>query len=159
MPRKRVSGGVFLRKESGEILVVVPTYKPGWEIPGGLCEENEGPLEACMREVREELGLDIRLGRLLVVDWVPRHGVWMDAVHFIFDGGIVTDDHLKSFQLQAEEIKAVKLAHLHEVEQNVRPSMARRLASAATALVTGETVYLEFGRRPDLSAGATFLDR
>jgi len=149
LPRKRVSGGAFLRRESGELLVVVPTYKPGWEIPGGLCEENEGPLAACTREVREELGLDVVLGNLLVVDWVPRHGVWVDALHFIFDGGFITDEAVRAFRLQAEEIQAVKLAHLSEVEKHVRPSMARRLHSATDAAARGETLYLEFGRQRD----------
>ena len=34
MPRTRVSAGALYRDGAGRILVVEPTYKPTWEIPG-----------------------------------------------------------------------------------------------------------------------------
>ncbi|WP_208865223.1 NUDIX domain-containing protein [Amycolatopsis rubida] len=40
-----------------------------WRSPGGLVEDGESPLAACRREVGEELGIDVPVGRLLVVDW------------------------------------------------------------------------------------------
>lgn len=33
------------------ILLLEPTYKDNWEIPGGIIEENESPKEACEREI------------------------------------------------------------------------------------------------------------
>ena len=36
-----------------------------WELPGGKMEEDEQPEEAAVREVREELGVDVRLIRAL----------------------------------------------------------------------------------------------
>lgn len=59
------------------------------EIPGGVAEHDESPLDACRREIREELGFELAIGDLLVVDWVPAHGVWFDGLMFIFDGGRV----------------------------------------------------------------------
>ena len=38
MPRKRVSAGALFRDAAGRILVVEPTYKDSWEIPGGIVE-------------------------------------------------------------------------------------------------------------------------
>ena len=68
--QKVLASGCILRDQSGRILLVKPTYKPGWEIPGGMVEANESPVQACLREAREELGLEVRLGRLLCVDYV-----------------------------------------------------------------------------------------
>jgi 8-oxo-dGTP pyrophosphatase MutT (NUDIX family) len=41
----------------GRVLVVNPTYKPRWELPGGAGEEDESPGTAAVREIAEELGI------------------------------------------------------------------------------------------------------
>src|SRR3954464_3768886 len=89
MPRKRIAAGALIRDDSGRILFVVPNYRPWLDIPGGVVEADEPPKAACRREVGEETGLDLVVGRLLVVDWVPAQGVWGDALNLIFDGGII----------------------------------------------------------------------
>jgi 8-oxo-dGTP pyrophosphatase MutT (NUDIX family) len=53
------------------VLVVNPTYKPRWELPGGAVEEDESPDTAAVREIAEELGIERTVGRLLTVDYVP----------------------------------------------------------------------------------------
>jgi 8-oxo-dGTP diphosphatase len=57
--RKRVAADVLVRDTSQRILLVDPSYKPDWDLPGGMAEANEPPLEAAQREVREELGLNL----------------------------------------------------------------------------------------------------
>lgn len=146
LPRKRVAGGVLFHDGEGRILMVEPVYKPTWEIPGGLANDDESPLDACRREIREEMKLDIEPGRLLVVDWIPRHGVWRDGVMFIFDGGTLTAAQLDAVSLQAEELSSYKYVTLEEAAEHVRPSFARRLGAAVASLATGVPAYLEFGR-------------
>lgn len=36
-------------------------YKGGWEFPGGKIEENEKPEDAIIREIKEELNMDIEV--------------------------------------------------------------------------------------------------
>jgi ADP-ribose pyrophosphatase YjhB (NUDIX family) len=47
-----------------------PPYEGRWDTPGGFVEEDEHPLDALRRELREETGLEVEPGRFL--------GVWMD---------------------------------------------------------------------------------
>lgn len=152
LPRKRVAAGVIFRDEASRILMVEPVYKPGLEIPGGIANEDESPLQTCVREVREELGIDPPIGDLLVVDWVPRHGVWPDGIMFVFDGGVLASDQLGRIRLQPDELASTKFLTMDEITPHVRPSMARRLRACLDALAAGRPLYLDFGRLAGESA-------
>lgn len=68
------------------VLLVHHNYgRHNWELPGGRGEPGESALETAVREIREELGLDVDPVRLTGVyferDWRPRE----DAHHFVFE--------------------------------------------------------------------------
>jgi len=142
-PRKTVAGGALIRDRAGRILFLEPTYKPTLDIPGGIVEYDESPYDACRREVQEEIGLNLEIGRLLVVDWVPAHGPWTDSLAFVFDGGVLDHDALT---LDPTEARAHHYLTLDEATPRLRPSMARRLALALQSLSTGSPAYADFGR-------------
>ncbi|PZS27689.1 MAG: NUDIX hydrolase [Pseudonocardiales bacterium] len=147
LARKRVAGGAIIRDHADRILFVEPIYKPHLEIPGGLAETNESPLAACCREVREEIGLDLSIDRLLVVDWVPEHGVWGDGLMFIFDGGHLDESQIASIRLPVDELTSFKFLTLDEALPMLKPSMGRRLRLACESLgCSGPPKYGEFGR-------------
>ncbi|MET9274726.1 NUDIX hydrolase [Kribbella sp. NPDC003557] len=143
MPRKTAAGGALIRDRDGRVLFLEPTYKPTLDIPGGIVESDESPYEACRREVREEIGLVLNIGRLLVVDWVPAHGPWSDSLAFVFDGGVLDDATLT---LDATEARAYHFLTLAQAAPRLRPSMTRRLALAEQTLTTGVPTYSDFGR-------------
>jgi ADP-ribose pyrophosphatase YjhB (NUDIX family) len=64
LPGKRTGAGLICRDDQGRVLLVRPTYKPTWEIPGGVVEAGESPAATVAREVAEELGLELGVGRL-----------------------------------------------------------------------------------------------
>jgi 8-oxo-dGTP diphosphatase len=50
--------------DDGRILTLLRAREPQkgrWELPGGFCDGFEHPADAAVREVREELGVEIRL--------------------------------------------------------------------------------------------------
>lgn len=150
LPRKRLIAHVLMRDEVGRILLCDTAFKTDWELPGGIVEPGEPPRTGAIREVREELGIDRSVGRLLVADWLPPYLGWEDAVELIFDGGIVTESQLTTFSLQPNEIHSVELVTLDQAADLVTPLSHRRL-SVAMELTSGpagfETAYLEDGRR------------
>lgn len=144
--RKRVGADVILRDRHDRILLVDPTYKPDWDLPGGMAEANE-PLEAAARrELREELGLEVEIGRLLCVDWVSPHGPWDDLLTFIFDAGVVSDMTTAALRPVDTELAGVRFCAPQEAQQLLRPYVWRRVENALRALRTGQAVYLSDGR-------------
>jgi ADP-ribose pyrophosphatase len=130
--------------EAGRIMLVEPTYKEDWEIPGGNVESGETPVQACAREVREELGLDVVVGRLLVADWAP-HPERGDKVLFVFDGGMLTAAQLADITLQADELASYAFFDPTEAAEVLVPRLGCRVAAALEARCTGVTAYLEHG--------------
>lgn len=141
--RKRVAADVLLRDPSGRVLLVNPTYKPGWDLPGGMAEANEPPERAVRRELREELGRDVDVRGLLVVDWVPPHGPWDDQIAFIFDGG--TFDASEELRPHDEELSEARFVTLDKARELVGARLRNRLVAAVRALEEGRPMYLHDG--------------
>lgn len=147
-PRKRVSADIILRDRAERILLVDPQYKPDWDTPGGMAEANEPPHEAVRRELKEELGLDIRVGRLLVVDWVSPHDPWDDLLAFVFDGGALSDEETAGLALTDGELSAFEFCTPESAQHRLRPYVWRRVSVALDALKTGSVQYLHDGYLP-----------
>jgi ADP-ribose pyrophosphatase YjhB (NUDIX family) len=143
----RVAAGALFVDDQGRILMLRPTYKPYWDIPGGYVEKGESPLAACVREVREELGLEVAVGPLLAVDWAPNSDEG-DKMLFIFDGGSLRPDELAAIEFADGEIGEWSFATDSELDGMTIPRLARRLRQAASARKDMKTVYLQDGATP-----------
>ncbi|NPA76967.1 MAG: NUDIX hydrolase [Candidatus Diapherotrites archaeon] len=56
--------------KDGKVLLLKRAHEPFngyWVLPGGHVESNESVEDAAVREMREELGLDVEIGRLIGV--------------------------------------------------------------------------------------------
>lgn len=146
LPRKRLIAHVLMRAADGRILLCDTMFKTDWELPGGVVEPGETPRNGAIREVREELGIDLPIGPLLVADWLPPYLGWEDALELIFDGGLVDDISIDRFTLQDKEIRRVALVTLAQAAELVTPLCHRRL-SVAVGQLGENAAYLEDGRR------------
>lgn len=52
--------------DGGKVLIVEYTNNVGYGLPGGHLEKDEEPIAACMREVREELGVALSAESLVL---------------------------------------------------------------------------------------------
>src|SRR5215203_5949595 len=125
MATPRVTAGALFLDEHNRVLLVEPTYKPYWDIPGGYVEPGESPLAACAREVREELGIAPPIGPLLVVDWAPVESEG-DKVLFVFAGGTLSPDQLAAIRLDPDELRSHAFHDLAGADAILIPRLARR---------------------------------
>lgn len=92
---RRLGALLLILNTSGHVLLVKPTYREGWQLPGGGAVPNEEPHLAALREGTEETGLsEIVLGDQLITDYVranPRTGS-VEGLNLVFDGGTVPDN-------------------------------------------------------------------
>ncbi|POX51142.1 NUDIX hydrolase [Streptomyces sp. Ru71] len=147
----RMAAGALFFDSDGRVLMVEPTYKDYWDVPGGYVEVGESPLQAAVREVREELGISVSLGRLLAVDWAPNDAEG-DKVLYLFDGGQLPPELLDQVALGADELRAFHFVPLADIEKRTIPRLARRIRSAAQARDDAAPIYLEHGTTPEAPA-------
>jgi ADP-ribose pyrophosphatase YjhB (NUDIX family) len=144
LPGIPVSAGALIFDRAGRLLILKPTYKTGWTIPGGVMEAGgETPWDACRREVREECGIQLHTGRLACTDYRPGRPGHPGGIRFLFDCGQVGDAALAAITLQAEEIAEYRLAPRDDALKLLRPAIRRRVS--AVSRLPG-FLYLEDGR-------------
>lgn len=143
--RKRVIAHLLVTDPDGRVCVLETTFKPDFELPGGILETGESPRVGLSREIQEELSADLGIGRLLVVDWLAPYLGWEDAVELIFDGG-----DLYSTELLRPDLKEIRAVHWLEPAEAIATmaSFAQgRLGAALSARSERSTWYLEAGIR------------
>ncbi|GAA0919575.1 NUDIX hydrolase [Streptomyces thermoalcalitolerans] len=141
-----VASGVLLFDEQDRVLLVDPTYKPGWEFPGGVVEPGEAPARAGMREVAEETGVRLNdVPRLLVVDWEPPTPPGYGGLRFLFDGGRLGSAAAERLLLPGPELRDCRFVTEQEAASLLPPVRYERLRRALRARERGAAVYLEAG--------------
>jgi 8-oxo-dGTP pyrophosphatase MutT (NUDIX family) len=149
IPRVPASAGALLFDGSGRLLVLKPTYKSGWTVPGGQMEDNgETPWEACQREVREECGLIVASGRLACVDFLRPRPSKPGGIRFLFDCGAVDDEAHRAIVLQVDEISEYRFEEPERALELLSGPLRRRVGAVLEARSDqwAATVYLEDGR-------------
>lgn len=147
LPRKRVISQLAIRDRQQRLLVCQLSYKPDWDLPGGVVEVGESPRVAASREVREELALTVPAGALLLVDWLPPWSGWEDACTLVFDGGEHGLDLVDAIVPEPREIVRAEFCDLQAIRERCAPQTLRRASAALDAVAHG-TRYLESGEPP-----------
>jgi 8-oxo-dGTP diphosphatase len=147
LPKKRIAAGILFFNTYGRLLLVKPTYRPEWLIPGGIVEEDESPRQGCEREVLEELGLIVTVQQLLCTDYMQRDAIRTEGINFVFYGGVLDQGQIDSIRLQAGELSEYRFVPVEEALELLTEFLSRRLIPCIEALQRHTTLYLENGQK------------
>ena len=143
LPRRRLAAGLVIRDARGAVLAVKPNYKDGWLLPGGTVDPGEAPRNAARREGREELGLDIEPGALLLIAHSAFPDPIGDGLSFLYDGGSLPEG--AQVTLQEEELTEWKFVGPEDFDEHFGAHGAVHIAAALTGLAEARTLELEDG--------------
>jgi len=141
LPGVVVAASALITDPAGRVLLVKPNYRDHWALPGGICEHGEPPQAGCAREVAEELGLDLPVGRLLAADWSQPYGA--DArpiMHFVFDGGLLDDG--AGIVIQEAELDGYRFTAAAELTGCLPAYGLTRVTGALRARESGRCLFL-----------------
>ncbi len=139
-PHHIVAASALIRNRTGHI-ALVKTERRGWELPGGQIEAGESLTEGLMREIDEECGIQVELGRLIQV----RNNLSSSIVVFCFQAAYISGDLRPSEETPearwASSEKALELI-AHPI---LRLSLLDLLRTDGAVLVQAYTDEIHFG--------------
>jgi 8-oxo-dGTP diphosphatase len=144
LPRKVAGAGALITDGRGRVLIVKPTYKAAWEVPGGTVERGESARHACARELAEELGLQLHIGQLLVVEHQTLIDDKGDSIMFVYDAGVLVDLKLS---LLGEELEVACFVAADELGAHLPERQSRRMRAAIDARAAGSIIEMVDGER------------
>lgn len=103
----------LLFDQDGKILI---TQRPAgshleglWEFPGGTIEEGESPEQALLREIKEEINLDIKVKKLF---WQERFEYDVKKIHISFYLCAITPGRQEVVPLEVADFRWVTIEEL-----------------------------------------------
>lgn len=143
MPAKRMGAGALFFNERNELLILKQSYNDLWSIPGGIVDDHESPLQAVLREIKEEIGLTVQDVEFLGVNYVGHTLDRSENVQFIFYGGILDSHQISSIQIDNDEIVDFKFLPLKEALSLVNERLKIRIPKCIEMIGRKTGVYFE----------------
>ena len=152
---RRIGALLLIRNESGNVLLVSPSYREGDQLVGGGAAPGESPHEAAYREAVEETGLHgLTVGALLLVDHIPANAETgaVEGYNFVFDGGVIPATTKITLPVglpgQEPELTGWSFCPPAALDEFCRPYQARRIRAALDALNDSSQRGLRIEGRP-----------
>ena len=146
LPQKRIAVAALFLNEQGQILILKNSYRKYWTLPGGVVDQDESLSLALIREVKEEINLDIIKFELAALDYcgpkLVKEILNTESVQILFDCGIINQATELLIKIDNEEIVEYKFCSLEDALEILGKPIKRRLMSY---FEKKEMVYLENG--------------
>ena len=104
----------------------------------------KSPIQAIIREVREEIGLELRAPKLLTVEYLQAEDpVRGDSMAFTFDGGVLSENDIASIVLPGNELSEYGFFSLERCIELLGPEYRARVEAVEKARELVTLAYIE----------------
>lgn len=117
LPKKGIGVKAIVRTPDGQILLLLPQRK-GWQFPGGSVDDHEDPADTVVRELKEELDIDISKDDISVLDAIYRNDYDHIVLFYTVEATVPADIQ---FVLQTSEAKEYRFFTADEAKKLVTP--------------------------------------
>ena len=148
IPRKRMASGVLLFNKEEKLLIVKPSYKDYWSMPGGIIDANESPRQTALREVTEEIGIQPEQCQFLCLDYISAEKERDEMLEFTFYGGKLDQKQIENIKIDEDEISDYKFVDTDEAMDlfgGKGSKLGKKLPKYLEALKQETVIYLENG--------------
>lgn len=132
LAKRHTASGAFIFNEKNQLLILKPSYKDGWNLPGGVTDEFESPYQTIIRECKEEVNLDVKIKDLVLIDYSLKtiDDFEHDYIEFYFT---VSVENLSDIQIDNEEILDYKFVDINQAQKYLAPNYYTRLQAFLNA--------------------------
>ena len=130
--------------EKHQLLIVKPSYKDGWSIPGGGVDNDETPKVAAIREIKEEVNLDLNNITLVCVEYTIKKGIKPETLQFIFYGGELSENEINKISLDTNEHSEFKFVDVDEATSLLNERHRYAIPFCIESIKNKNTAYIEF---------------
>ncbi|MFC5664467.1 NUDIX domain-containing protein [Kitasatospora misakiensis] len=153
-PRRRIGTQVLILNQAGNsVLLVHPTYRADWTLPGGDVAPGEPIITAARRVLFDRIGLDREISHGLLGDQVPYNSNTgtPERISIVCDGGrmSVTDAAALSVPINhAPETRALEWVPIDLLPRYTEPYIERRIRAAVASIALGHRFPLLYLGEP-----------
>ncbi|GAA4224165.1 hypothetical protein GCM10022254_03020 [Actinomadura meridiana] len=127
----------------GFVLLVNPSYKKRWHLPGGYVHEGELPSTGLAREILEELGISPHLPPApSVIAWAPHAG---DRL-LLYYAAKLTPQQARDMRTNGHEIIGFQWCNEGALDEWLHPAVAERIRLTLQCSRRGQTIFTEARR-------------